>query len=105
LERDGRKKLTSKEENDYMHRVIDMLIELILSLALTFLDESIGTLESLVGRKNPSTTQTKQLKRCIPNTTVLKFLCNCQVSSTHSIEHSEQSLDYYCFILFKKKDF
>ena len=43
------------------------------------LDELIVTLESVNGRKNPSTTQTKQLKRVIPNTFTLKILFSSQV--------------------------
>ena len=78
IERDNRKNLPTKEENDYMHSTIDMLVDTILAIASTILDENISALESVNGRKNPSTTQTKQLKRCIPNVTVLKVLIMSQ---------------------------
>lgn len=42
-------------------------------------DDAISTLESVNGRKNPSQAQVKQLKRCIPNTTILKVLISSQV--------------------------
>ena len=79
IERDGRKVFTVKEENDYMHKVINMLVEFILNMALVLIDETLSVLESINGRKNPSTTQTKQLKRCIPNMTILKPLIASQV--------------------------
>ena len=37
-------------------------------------DEGISALESVYGRKNPSAIQTKQLKRAIPNMSILKVL-------------------------------
>lgn len=41
-------------------------------------DELISTLESISGRKNPSTQQTKQLKKSIPYANVLKALMASQ---------------------------
>ena len=41
IERDNRKNLPSKEENDYMHSTIDMLVDTILAIASTILDENI----------------------------------------------------------------
>ena len=44
------------------------------------LDENVNALESVYGRKNPSTTQAKQLKKCIPNVSILKVLIISQVN-------------------------
>ena len=74
IERDNRKNFPIKEENDYMHNTINTLVETILAISFAILDENISALESVNGRKNPSANQTKQLKRCIPNASVLKAL-------------------------------
>lgn len=86
MERDHRKSFTSKEENDYIHKITDMLIGLITTIGLSIIDDVIVTLESVYGRKNPSATQSKQLKRAIPNTTVLKVLVSSQVFRTKIID-------------------
>ncbi len=82
IERDNRKNFPSKEENDYMHNTINSLVETILAIAFSIVDENISALESVNGRKNPSPNQTKQLKRCIPNASVLKVLILSQTFRT-----------------------
>jgi hypothetical protein len=57
-----------------------MLVSLIVSISANIIDESVVTLESVFGRKNPSANQNKQLKRCIPNTIVIKALITSQVN-------------------------
>ena len=86
LERDIRKNFPNKEESDYIHRMIDMLVDLIVTISSTILDDNLSCLESVYGRKNPSTTQTKNIKRCIPNMTILKVLLVSQVSFNFKIQ-------------------
>lgn len=79
MERDIRKKFQNDEESEYIHRMIDMLVDTIVDLSSTILDENLSCLESVYGRKNPSTTQSKTIKKCIPNMAILKVLLVSQV--------------------------
>ena len=74
LERDHRKSFPNREENDYMHRTIELLLDLLATIATKILDETVIVLESVYGRKNPSTAQSKQLKKCIPMVSVIRAL-------------------------------
>ena len=80
LERDLRKNFPNKEENEYMNKIIGMLMDLLTTIGDSIMSEAVESLESVNGRKNPSTQQTKQLKRVIPNTTQIKALITSQVS-------------------------
>lgn len=74
LERDNRKSFPNREENDYMHKIIELLLDLLATIATKILDETVTVLESVYGRKNPSTAQGKQLKKCIPLVSVIRAL-------------------------------
>lgn len=56
-----------------------MLVHSIVELSSSILDENLSCLESVYGRKNPSTTQTKLIKKSIPNMSILKVLMVAQV--------------------------
>ncbi|CAF0783549.1 unnamed protein product [Brachionus calyciflorus] len=86
LERDIRKNFPIKEENDYIHKMINMLIDLIVSISSTILDDNLACLESVYGRKNPSTTQTKIIKRSIPSMIILKVLLTSQTFRSKLID-------------------
>jgi hypothetical protein len=101
MERDNRKTFPNKEEDEYIHNIINMLIDQIFLFASNLLgkqankylffqieydklippfkDDCINALESVYGRKNPSTAQTKHLKRAIPNMAILRVLLTNQV--------------------------
>lgn len=82
LERDHRKTFSNTDENDYMHKMIEMLLELLTGVADTTHNDTVTVLESVYGRKNPSAAQVKLLKRCIPNISLLKSLVASQMFRT-----------------------
>lgn len=79
LERDNRKSLVNQEENDFMHKMIDMLVDLVSNIASTLFDETLSVLGSVYGRKNPSTSQVKLLKKCAPSVPIIKPLVTSQM--------------------------
>jgi hypothetical protein len=70
--------LSTQEENEYIHKILNTLITILTNTCLAQTDELISTLESLNGRKNPSAQQTKLLKKSIPYVNVLKALMTSQ---------------------------
>ena len=79
LERDNRKTQINQEEDDFMHKMIDMLVELMCTITSSLLDETLSVLGSVYGRKNPSTSQVKLLKKSAPSVTILRFLVISQM--------------------------
>jgi len=69
-----------------MHSMIDMLLELLTDTALAVIDESLGVLESVYGRRNPPAAQLKILKRCVPNVELLRVLVTSQMFRARLID-------------------
>ncbi|XP_018123009.1 serine/threonine-protein kinase ULK4 isoform X2 [Xenopus laevis] len=81
IERDNRKATPGKEQqsmNEYLSGCLNLLIYHIVGVLPGILGEIINALSSVSGRKHPSATQTKHLKMCIPNMTIVLHLVTSQ---------------------------
>jgi len=86
LERDHRKTFQSLTENEFMHKMIGILLELLTNTAMGVIEETIAVLESVSGRKNPPAAQLKTLKRFLPNVELLKVLVTSQMFRARLID-------------------
>uniref|UniRef100_A0A6I8SUF5 Unc-51 like kinase 4 n=1 Tax=Xenopus tropicalis TaxID=8364 RepID=A0A6I8SUF5_XENTR len=82
IERDSRKATPGKEQqsmNEYLSGCLNLLIYHIVGVLPGILGEIITALSNVSGRKHPSATQTKHLKMCIPNMTIVLHLVTSQI--------------------------
>ncbi|XP_029929010.1 serine/threonine-protein kinase ULK4 isoform X2 [Myripristis murdjan] len=82
LERDLRKATPLREnhsQSGYLSQCLDLLIAYLTSTASLILDELLGALGGVVGRRHPSTAQSRQLKHILPTMSVVLDLLSSQV--------------------------
>uniref|UniRef100_A0A668AKP8 Unc-51 like kinase 4 n=1 Tax=Myripristis murdjan TaxID=586833 RepID=A0A668AKP8_9TELE len=85
LERDLRKATPLREnhsQSGYLSQCLDLLIAYLTSTASLILDELLGALGGVVGRRHPSTAQSRQLKHILPTMSVVLDLLSSQVTRT-----------------------
>ncbi|XP_046884372.1 serine/threonine-protein kinase ULK4 isoform X1 [Hypomesus transpacificus] len=81
-ERDIRKSTPSREQqssNEYLSKCLDLLIHHLLQELPSILEDILGALGSIVGRKHPSASQARQLKHTLPMMTVVLHLLTSQI--------------------------
>ncbi|KAL7887372.1 hypothetical protein AOLI_G00050930 [Acnodon oligacanthus] len=82
IERDIRKATPGKEQqsgNEYLSKCLALFIRHTVRELPAILDDILSALGSIVGRKHPSTAQTRQLKQSLPMMTVVLHLFTSQV--------------------------
>uniref|UniRef100_A0A8C2K0J0 Unc-51 like kinase 4 n=1 Tax=Cyprinus carpio TaxID=7962 RepID=A0A8C2K0J0_CYPCA len=82
IERDVRKATPGKEQqssNEYLSKCLTLLIRHTVHELPAILDDILSVLGSIVGRKHPSPTQSRQLKQSLPMMAVVLHLLTSQV--------------------------
>ncbi|KAK3572051.1 hypothetical protein QTP86_022280 [Hemibagrus guttatus] len=82
IERDTRKATPGKEQqsgNEYLSKCLALFIRHTVRELPAILDDILTALGSIVGRKHPSTAQTRQLKQSLPMTAVVLNLLSSQI--------------------------
>ncbi|XP_031134163.1 serine/threonine-protein kinase ULK4 isoform X1 [Sander lucioperca] len=82
LERDLRKATPLREnpsQSGYLSQCLDLLIVYLSSTAPLILEDVLCALQSVVGRRHPSTAQSRQLKHTLPTISVVLELLSTQV--------------------------
>ncbi|XP_032374061.1 serine/threonine-protein kinase ULK4 isoform X2 [Etheostoma spectabile] len=82
LERDLRKATPLREnpsQSGYLSQCLDLLIVYLSSTAQLILEDVLCALQSVVGRRHPSTAQSRQLKHTLPTISVVLELLSSQV--------------------------
>ncbi|KAI5618130.1 serine/threonine-protein kinase ULK4 [Silurus asotus] len=82
IERDTRKATPGKEQqsgNEYLSKCLAIFIRHTVRELPAILDDILTALGSIVGRKHPSTAQTRQLKQSLPMTAVVLNLLSSQI--------------------------
>ncbi|KAM9488268.1 serine/threonine-protein kinase ULK4 [Clarias gariepinus] len=82
IERDTRKATPGKEQqsgNEYLSKCLSLFIHHTVRELPAILDDILTALGSIVGRKHPSTAQTRQLKQSLPMTVVVLNLLSSQI--------------------------
>ncbi|XP_036441193.1 serine/threonine-protein kinase ULK4 [Colossoma macropomum] len=82
IERDIRKATPGKEQqsgNEYLSKCLALFIRHTVRELPAILDDILSALGSIVGRKHPSTAQTRQLKQSLPMMAVVLHLLTSQV--------------------------
>ncbi|XP_017329520.1 serine/threonine-protein kinase ULK4 isoform X1 [Ictalurus punctatus] len=82
IERDTRKATPGKEQqsgNEYLSKCLALFIRHTVRELPAIMDDILTALGSIVGRKHPSTTQTRQLKQSLPMTVVVLNLLSSQI--------------------------
>ncbi|KAB5586804.1 hypothetical protein PHYPO_G00005730 [Pangasianodon hypophthalmus] len=82
IERDTRKATPGKEQqsgNEYLSKCLALFIRHTVRELPAILDDILTALGSIVGRKHPSTAQTRQLKQSLPMTVVVLNLLSSQI--------------------------
>ncbi|XP_034409026.1 serine/threonine-protein kinase ULK4 [Cyclopterus lumpus] len=100
LERDLRKATPLREnpsQSGYLAQCLDLLIVYLSGTALLILEDVLSALRGVIGRKHPSTAQTKQLKHTLPTMSVVLELLSSQVFRCRIV--SEEFLAQIGFLL------
>ncbi|XP_050931732.1 serine/threonine-protein kinase ULK4 isoform X1 [Lates calcarifer] len=82
LERDLRKATPLREnlsQSGYLSQCLDLVIVYLSSTAPLILEDVLCALKDVIGRRHPSTTQSRQLKHTLPTMSVLLELLSSQV--------------------------
>uniref|UniRef100_A0AAY5F5W7 Protein kinase domain-containing protein n=1 Tax=Electrophorus electricus TaxID=8005 RepID=A0AAY5F5W7_ELEEL len=82
IERDIRKATPGKEQqsgNEYLSKCLALFIRHTVRELPAILDDILSSLASIVGRKHPSTIQTRQLKQSLPMMAVVLHLLTSQI--------------------------
>ncbi|XP_016112760.1 serine/threonine-protein kinase ULK4, partial [Sinocyclocheilus grahami] len=82
IERDVRKATPGKEQqsgNEYLSKCLTLFIRHTVHELPAILDDILSVLGSIVGRKHPSPTQSRQLKQSLPMTAVVLHLLTSQI--------------------------
>ncbi|CAJ1062065.1 serine/threonine-protein kinase ULK4 [Xyrichtys novacula] len=82
LERDLRKATPLREnpgQSGYLSQCLDVLSVHLTSTAPLILDDVLGALQSVIGRRHPTTAQSRQLKNTLPTLSVVFELITSQV--------------------------
>uniref|UniRef100_A0A8B9K3H9 Unc-51 like kinase 4 n=1 Tax=Astyanax mexicanus TaxID=7994 RepID=A0A8B9K3H9_ASTMX len=96
IERDIRKATPGKEQqsgNEYLSKCLALFIRHTVRELPAILDDILSALGNIVGRKHPSTAQTRQLKQSLPMMAVVLQLLTSQVGvyyKQHSLAASEE---------------
>uniref|UniRef100_A0A3Q1EW38 Unc-51 like kinase 4 n=1 Tax=Acanthochromis polyacanthus TaxID=80966 RepID=A0A3Q1EW38_9TELE len=83
LERDLRKATPLREnpsQSGYLPQCLDVLIVYLSSTAPLIMEDVLSVLKGVIGRKHPSTAQSKQLKHTLPTVSVVLELLSSQVT-------------------------
>uniref|UniRef100_A0A4W6EF48 Unc-51 like kinase 4 n=1 Tax=Lates calcarifer TaxID=8187 RepID=A0A4W6EF48_LATCA len=101
LERDLRKATPLREnlsQSGYLSQCLDLVIVYLSSTAPLILEDVLCALKDVIGRRHPSTTQSRQLKHTLPTMSVLLELLSSQVTRTRrNIFHS--LMEWSVFVL------
>ncbi|XP_028281168.1 serine/threonine-protein kinase ULK4 isoform X2 [Parambassis ranga] len=82
LERDLRKATPLREipsQSGYLSQCLDLLIVYLSSTALVIMEDILCTLRGVIGRRHPSTAQSRELKQTLPTISVVLELLTSQV--------------------------
>lgn len=82
LERDLRKAAPLREnssQSGYLSHCLDLMIAYLSNTGPLILDDVLSTMKDVIGRRHPSTTQSRQLKQTLPNLSVVLELLSSQV--------------------------
>ncbi|XP_037836044.1 serine/threonine-protein kinase ULK4 isoform X2 [Kryptolebias marmoratus] len=82
LERDLRKAAPLREnpsQSGYLHQCLDLMLVHLCSTAPLIIDDVLCALRGVIGRRHPSTAQSKQLKQTLPTTSIVLELLSSQV--------------------------
>ncbi|XP_074642606.1 serine/threonine-protein kinase ULK4-like [Tubulanus polymorphus] len=83
MERDMRRQTPKSNDNqqssEYLSNCLELLTDHIISMIPKVCREILASLESVVGRKHPSSAQGKQLKQCLPMMPILLHVVTSQV--------------------------
>ncbi|XP_034553782.1 serine/threonine-protein kinase ULK4 [Notolabrus celidotus] len=88
LERDLRKATPLREnpgQSGYLSQCMDVLTVYLTSTAPLILEDVLCALQSVIGRKHPSTAQSRQLKQTLPTMSVVLELVSSQVFRSHIV--------------------
>ncbi|KAM6909704.1 serine/threonine-protein kinase ULK4 [Xenentodon cancila] len=82
LERDLRKAAPLREnssQSGYLSQCLELLVVHLSCKAPAIMEDVLCALEGVIGRKHPSTTQSKQLKQTLPTMTVVQEIISSQI--------------------------
>ncbi|KAM9852569.1 serine/threonine-protein kinase ULK4 [Aulostomus maculatus] len=88
LERDLHKSVPLKEspgQSKYLSQCLDLVIVYLRSIGSSILEDVISALGGVIGRRHPSTVQSRQLKQTLPTVTVVLALLSSQAFRSHSV--------------------
>ncbi|XP_026229150.1 serine/threonine-protein kinase ULK4 isoform X2 [Anabas testudineus] len=88
LERDLRKATPLREnpsQSGYLSQCLDLMIAYLSSTAPLILEEVLCVLQGVIGRRHPSTAQSRQLKHTLPTMSVVLELLSSQVFRSHIV--------------------
>nr|XP_046256457.1 serine/threonine-protein kinase ULK4 isoform X3 [Scatophagus argus] len=88
MERDLRKATPLREnpnQSGYLSQCLDLLIVYLSSTAPLILEDVLSVLRGVIGRRHPSTAQTRQLKHTLPTMSVVLELLLSQVFRSHIV--------------------
>ncbi|XP_077455879.1 serine/threonine-protein kinase ULK4 [Stigmatopora argus] len=88
LERDLRKTTTLREhlsQSEYLSQCLDLLSVYLRNTAPRLLEEILSALKDIIGSKDASLSQSKQLKHMLPSTSVLLALLSSQTLRSHIV--------------------
>ncbi|XP_055019949.1 serine/threonine-protein kinase ULK4 isoform X2 [Boleophthalmus pectinirostris] len=88
LERDFRKATALREntaQSGYLSQCLKVMTAYLSNAAPQILDEVLCALKGVIGRKHPSTAQSRQLKQILPNLSIVLELLSSQVFRSHIV--------------------
>uniref|UniRef100_A0AAX7TGF9 Protein kinase domain-containing protein n=1 Tax=Astatotilapia calliptera TaxID=8154 RepID=A0AAX7TGF9_ASTCA len=100
LERDLRKATPLREnpsQSGYLSQCLNLLIAYLSSTAPVIMEDVLCTLRGVIGRRHPTTAQSKQLKQTLPTLSIVLDLVSSQVNGAKLLLHSNMSI---CMLMF-----
>ncbi|XP_039868680.1 serine/threonine-protein kinase ULK4 isoform X1 [Simochromis diagramma] len=88
LERDLRKATPLREnpsQSGYLSQCLNLLIAYLSSTAPVIMEDVLCTLRGVIGRRHPTTAQSKQLKQTLPTLSIVLDLVSSQVFRSHIV--------------------
>ncbi|XP_025767581.1 serine/threonine-protein kinase ULK4 isoform X4 [Oreochromis niloticus] len=88
LERDLRKATPLREnpsQSGYLSQCLDLLIAYLSSTAPVIMEDVLCALRGVIGRRHPTTPQSKQLKQTLPTLSIVLDLVSSQVFRSHIV--------------------